>query len=78
MAQILVRGLSDRVVARLKAAAKSKGRSLQSEVRDLLERAAATDRAEAARVAARIRASLRGKTGGDSTRVIRELRDRWE
>ncbi|MEZ6233762.1 MAG: hypothetical protein R3B68_06195 [Phycisphaerales bacterium] len=78
MAQILVRGLSEAAVERLKEAARAKGRSLQAEVRELLERAAMTDRSAAVRAAERIRKAMKGKTGGDSTEMLRELRQRWE
>lgn len=40
MAQVLVRNLNDRVVARLKKRARTQGRSLQAEVKTILEEAA--------------------------------------
>lgn len=40
MADILVRDLADRTVKRLKALAESRGRSLQAEVKTILEREA--------------------------------------
>jgi hypothetical protein len=40
MAQILIEGLDDQVVARLKSRAESHGRSLEGEVRSMLESAA--------------------------------------
>ena len=42
MAQLLIRKLDDDVKARLKARAKSHGRSLEAEVRDVLEKAVAS------------------------------------
>ena len=76
MADVLVRGLAPEIVARLKAQAKRKGRSLQGEMKEALERAAAmpheSDIPEGIR---RVRAMLRGKRFSDSTRIIRELRD---
>jgi plasmid stability protein len=75
MAQILIRGLSERTVARWKAAAKSNGRSLQAELKEHLERQAPIDRAAVVAAAERMRDELRGKTGGDSTDLIRELRE---
>ena len=43
MAQLLIRKLDDDVKARLKARAKTHGRSLEAEVRDVLEKAVAGD-----------------------------------
>ena len=40
MTDLLVRGLDPSVIERLKAKAKQKGRSLQQEAKDILERAA--------------------------------------
>jgi plasmid stability protein len=50
MAQILVRGLEERVVSRLKRLAAAHGRSLESEARTILESAAGFTAAEARRV----------------------------
>jgi len=76
MAQILVRELPSRVVARLKKRAKSCGRSLQSEVKMILEDAARTDVSEAWRIADRIRAQFKGRKFPNSADLIREDRDR--
>jgi plasmid stability protein len=77
MADVLVRGLSPKVLARLKSQAKRKRRSLQAEVKEILERAAQvpddTDIPEGIR---RVRAMLRGKRFSDSTLLIREDRAR--
>ena len=76
MADILVRGLEERVVAKLKERAKRHGRSLQGEVRLILERAARTGGVEAS--LERLRA-LRGGSGrrfGDSAALVREDRER--
>ena len=75
MADILIRGLDDKVVKRLKARAKRNGRSLQSEARMVLERAAALSVAEALRQARRSRKEL-GRHFSDSTELIREDRRR--
>jgi antitoxin FitA len=40
MAQVLIRNLDEEVVARLKARAKAKGRSLQQELREIVQQAA--------------------------------------
>lgn len=79
MAQILVRNVKPDVLRRLKKRAASDKRSLQSEVAAILERAAderTVDRAEAVRLAERIRASFGGRKFSDSTELIREDRDR--
>jgi plasmid stability protein len=77
MAQVLIRGLDDETVARWKARAKANGRSLQAELREAIEQYATPERLKAAEVAAKIRKALKGKTRGDSTDVIREMRERW-
>lgn len=43
MAQVLVRNLTEKVVARLKKRAEQRGRSLQAEVKEILEQAAGSD-----------------------------------
>ena len=79
MAQILVRGLDERVVARLKRLAKEHGRSLQSEAKIILEREAKTPRVDRT-VALKLLAEFREKTKNckfpDSVTLIREDRDR--
>ncbi len=76
MADVLVRGLAPEVVGRLKAQAKHKGRSLQAEMKDALERAAARpDEADIPEGIRRVRAMLRGKRFSDSTLLIRATRD---
>jgi len=76
MAQVLVRNLSAAVVARLKRRARRQGRSLESEVRAILHQAARVDTAAARRLADRIRSEFGGRRFGDSTRLVRQDRDR--
>lgn len=76
MAQILVRNLSDEVVERLKKRAASQGRSLQAEVKGILEQAASVDFEEARRLAARIRSRFGEKRFRDSADLVREGRER--
>jgi plasmid stability protein len=76
MAQILVRNLNKAVVEHLKSRARRGGRSLQSEVRAILQQAAETDLAAAGRLASRIRRSFNGRRFGDSVALIRQDRDR--
>lgn len=79
MAQILVRGLDDALVARLKERAKQNHRSLQGEVKAILEREAprATQK-EALAIADKWHKywKSQGKTFSDSADLIREDRDR--
>jgi plasmid stability protein len=78
MAQILVRGLDDALVARLKERARENHRSLQGEVKAILEEAAA--QATNAEIEAILDKWQRhwerkGKTFSDSAELIREDRD---
>jgi len=75
MANLLIRDLDADVLARLKAAAKSRGRSLQGEIHDALERAATSSLADTRRLSARWLKRLRGSSQSDSTRLIREDRN---
>lgn len=78
MAQVLVRNLNDRVVARLKKRAKTRGRSLQAEVKTILEEAAKDVPEDFWKEADRIRKQLghSGRKFSDSAALIREDRDR--
>ena len=79
MAQILVRGLDDALVARLKERAKLNHRSLQSEVKAILEEAAAmATKPEALAIVDKWQRywEEKGKTFSDSAELIREDRDR--
>jgi len=78
MAQVLVRNLDEKVVARLKKRATQRGRSLQAEVKMILEEAARMDYAEAWKAAERIYNKLKrsGHQFSDSAELIREDRER--
>jgi antitoxin FitA len=79
MAQILVRDLDDALVARLKQRARENHRSLQGEVKAILEEAGAqATRAEALVVVDKWQRywERKGKTFSDSAELIREDRDR--
>lgn len=78
MAQVLVRGLDDEVVKRLKARARAGGRSLEAELRAIVESAAEMDaRLEATRdLSARLRRRLGGRAHSDSAEIVREDRRR--
>jgi plasmid stability protein len=76
MASILVRGLDEGTIYRLKERARLNGRSLQQEVKEILERTAGTlTMPEARQLAERWRRRLRGRSFSDSTRLICEDRD---
>ncbi|MDP2168564.1 MAG: Arc family DNA-binding protein [Thermodesulfovibrionales bacterium] len=79
MAQILVRDLNEEVVGRLKSRAKKDGRSLQSEVRLILEQAAHEPKVnvEMARaLVEKTRKKFKGRKFPNSVELIREDRDR--
>jgi len=76
MAQILVRDLDKDVVERLKKRAKKEGRSLQSEVKSILEQAAALDMQAARKLVDAIRKKISKRKMKDSTVLVREDRDR--
>jgi hypothetical protein len=76
MGSILVRGLDPKTIERLTECARLNGRSLQQEVKLLLERAAETlTMREARRVSERWRCRLDGRSFSDSAHLIREDRD---
>jgi plasmid stability protein len=72
MAQIVVRGLDDELVKRLRRRAKQGGRTLQSEVKAILEQAARVDVEAARELAERIRSGFGGRKFDDSAALIRE------
>lgn len=76
MAQVLVRELKAEVVARLKARAKRRGRSLQAELKEILETASRRTPLEARALADRIRGQLAVRGHGDSVDLLAEDRRR--
>lgn len=79
MAQILVRGLDEEVVERLKKRAKEDGRSLQSEVKVILEQAALAPKVDmetAKRLCDEFRRRFKERKFPNSVELIREDRDR--
>jgi plasmid stability protein len=76
MSQILVRGLTPETVERLKRQARLNRRSLQGEVKTIIEEAVAYSGKEALAVAMEWRKRLSGRRHGDSARLIREDRSR--
>lgn len=76
MAQLLVRDLDAAVVARLKERAKQNHRSLQGEVRAILEEAAAqATRAEALAIVDKWQSYWGDRKFSDSAEIIRKMRD---
>ena len=77
MANLTIRNLDDEVAAKLKARAKAHHRSLEAELRALLSEAAARpSREEFLKAADRIAAMTPDVKQTDSTKIIREFRDR--
>ena len=76
MANVLIRGLDEKVVEKLKQRAARNGRSLQAEVKSIIERGAAFDMIDARELAARIRRDLEGRPHSDSAELIAEDRQR--
>jgi plasmid stability protein len=77
MAQLLIRGIDEAVIKRLKARAKRNARSLEAEARVILAEAERDPEAHqrAASFAARMRKKYAGKIRDDSTDLIREARE---
>ena len=80
MAQILVRNLDEDTVKKLKNRAKNNGRSLQAEVKMILEQASGeegtVDMETAKKMLAEFRERFKGRKFPDSVELIREDRDR--
>jgi plasmid stability protein len=77
MGQVLVRGLDDSVIERLRQRAELHHRSLEAELREILENVSRqVDMATARDLADRIRHRLEGRPHSNSAELIREDRDR--
>lgn len=76
MAQVLVRDLENAVVAKLKERAKSRGRSLEAELRLILEQAAQDTRQQGLAELEQVRALFVDRTFSDSTEMLHEDRAR--
>jgi len=72
----LIRELDTRVVKKLKSRARLHRRSLQAELKDILERAASTSPADVLARVERVRAMFRGRRFSDSAALIRRDRAR--
>jgi antitoxin FitA len=78
MAQIFIRNLDDSVVQRLRKRAEAHKRSLQDEVKQILEDAAEIDYTKAWEAVERFREKMKcsGLTFSDSAELLREDRER--
>jgi plasmid stability protein len=76
MAQVLIRDLKTDVVSRLKARAKRHGRSLQAELKEILQTASRHGGLDPRVVADRIRRRLGGRAQTDSVELLAEDRAR--
>lgn len=76
MAHVLVRDLEPALVERLKGRAQRHGRSLQGEVKAILEAAAPFSPAEALQAAEQWRKRLTGRMTSESGDLLRADRDR--
>jgi plasmid stability protein len=72
----VIRKIDDDAMARLKARARRKGVSLEQELRTILIETASRDEAGFRDRAAAFRRKLAGRRHSDSTKLIREDRDR--
>ena len=79
MAQVLVRNLDEETVAQLKKRAAENGRSLQAELKLLLEQAVRPDGMDTWQRVKQFRAKMKQaqRNFSDSARLIREDRKRW-
>ncbi len=76
MVEILVRNLDPEVVTRLKARARLNGRSLQKEIKLILEESAPVGIQQAAMLSEVWQLKLAGRSFGDSAEQLREDRER--
>jgi len=76
MPDILIRGLDEETLQRLKARAKRNGRSLQAEAKRVLQSAADQSMAEALETARQWREKFKDRRFSDSVEMIREDRER--
>ncbi len=76
MASISVRNIDDDVIKGLKLRARVHGRSLEAQVRAILEENSRLSREEFIRIADEQAAATSGKVTSNSTDLIREDRDR--
>lgn len=76
MPEVLVRKLDEAAIQALKRQAKQHGRSLQAELKAIIEDAARHAQFDPAKELARVRSLFKGRRFSDSAGLIREDRDR--
>lgn len=76
MPQVLIRELDERVVERLKQRARQHGRSLEAELRTILQTSAAVVQPDPHILLKQVRALFATRTFEDSTDLIRADRER--
>ncbi len=76
MPQLLVRNLDEDTIRRLKALAKRHGRSLQGQVKAILEENAALPMDEVSKLVEKWQQRFAGRRFSDSAKIIREDRRR--
>ena len=76
MSDLLIRGLDDRALRRLKERAKRNGRSLQKEVKLMIEQAAGADPEATRKLFAGWKQKFAGRKLTPSVELLREDRDR--
>jgi plasmid stability protein len=76
MPDVLVRDLDSQVLERLKTRARQHGRSLQGEIKAILEAVAPLSMSEARRLAEQWQQRLAGQIQGDSSELLGEDRKR--
>ena len=76
MPDVLVRGVDETILTKLKDVAKRNGRSVQSELLTLINNFVASATLSDEETAARIKDALRGRSFTDSAALLREDRSR--
>jgi hypothetical protein len=76
MAQVIIRNIDDKVILRLKARAKARGRSLEAELRSILERESRFGTLRDFRDHLIAMHQQQPAQSSDSTELLREDRDR--
>ncbi|NOY87305.1 MAG: Arc family DNA-binding protein [Deltaproteobacteria bacterium] len=69
MPNILVRDLGDETIKHIKARARRNGRSMQSEIKNIIENAARSESRDTVILSARIRRMLGGREHTDSAKL---------
>ena len=69
MSDVLVRGLSKETISLLKARARRNGRSMQAELKNIVEQAARAESVDTEILSGRIRRMLEGRSHSDSAGI---------